>query len=259
MKAFVLAFACASLVLGWAFAPRQVFSQAVGPTDSGIAASADSEFKIVTLPRPIHVTPPVYPEKRRKRKKNGLVRLRATVTVDGSLKDVTISSGDHDLAQASLVAVRQWLYEPSTINGVPAEAQHEIEINFPRDTDAVYLGADDLSPDLPLSPSADVKAELMDGRIVHDFTVVTPPKATYSPDPEYSEKARDSKYAGVCVLGVVVGTRGEVRNAWVARPLGEGLDEKALEAVKQWTFSPATKDGTSLPALVTIEVRFEIY
>jgi TonB family protein len=42
----------------------------------------------------------------------------------------------------------------------------------------------------------------------------------------------------------------------VARSLGFGLDEKAIEAVRQWRFKPATKNGVPVAAPATIEVRF---
>ena len=161
--------------------------------------------------------------------------------------------------EASLVAVRQWRYNPSTVNGVPVETQHDITINFPPDTDAVYLGADDLSADLPLEPPEDIKAELMNGEIVRILKGVTAPRGFYLPDPEYSETARKNKYQGTCVLNAVVGTDGAVRATWVVRPVGEGLDEKALESVQQWKFTPASSAGKPVAAPVTVEVSFHLH
>ena len=51
----------------------------------------------------------------------------------------------------------------------------------------------------------------------------------YSPDPEYSEEARKAKFQGTCVLWLVVGPDGRPRDIKVARTLGLGLDEKAIE------------------------------
>jgi periplasmic protein TonB len=46
----------------------------------------------------------------------------------------------------------------------------------------------------------------------------------------------------------------------VVRPLGMGLDEKALEAVRKYKFKPALKDGrTPVPVMVTIAVNFRLY
>ncbi|MGA9497166.1 MAG: energy transducer TonB, partial [Terriglobales bacterium] len=71
---------------------------------------------------------------------------------------------------------------------------------------------------------------------------VSGPRLTYSPDPEYSEEARKAKFQGTCVLWVVVGADGRPRDIKVARTLGLGLDEKAIEAVKTWRFEPGKKD-----------------
>jgi TonB family protein len=75
---------------------------------------------------------------------------------------------------------------------------------------------------------------------------VSAPRATQSPPPEYSNEARDAKYQGTCVLGLIVGTDGLPRDVKGIRRLGLGLDEKAVEAVKQWKFKPAMKDADPL-------------
>jgi periplasmic protein TonB len=88
---------------------------------------------------------------------------------------------------------------------------------------------------------------------------VSAPRALYAPDPEYSEEARKAKYQGVVVLWIVVGPDGKVHDMRVSRPLGLGLDEKALEAVKQWRFEPARKDGQAVAVQVNVEVNFRLY
>jgi periplasmic protein TonB len=88
---------------------------------------------------------------------------------------------------------------------------------------------------------------------------VSAPKATYAPDPEYSEEARKAKYQGTCVLWLVVGPDGRPRDIKVARTLGLGLDEKAIEAVKTWKFEPAMKDGKPVAVQINVEVSFRLY
>jgi len=88
---------------------------------------------------------------------------------------------------------------------------------------------------------------------------VSAPRAIYDPEPEYSEEARKAKYQGTVVLWVVVGPDGRVREIRVSRSLGMGLDEKAMEAVRQWRFEPARKDGQPVPVQVSIEVNFRLY
>jgi periplasmic protein TonB len=88
---------------------------------------------------------------------------------------------------------------------------------------------------------------------------VSAPRVVYQPDPEYSEEARKAKYQGTCVLWLVVGPDGRPRDLRVARSLGLGLDEKAIEAVKTWKFEPAMKDGKPVAVQINVEVSFRLY
>ena len=60
------------------------------------------------------------------------------------------------------------------------------------------------------------------------------------------------------MLGIDVGTDGLAYNIHVIRPLGEGLDEKAIEAVSQWRFQPGMKNGQPVAVQATIEVNFRL-
>ncbi len=88
---------------------------------------------------------------------------------------------------------------------------------------------------------------------------VSAPKILDQPDPEYSEEARKAKYQGVCVLWLIVGPDGRPRDTKVARSLGMGLDEKAMEAVRKWKFEPAMKDGKPVAVQIMVEVNFHLY
>jgi protein TonB len=88
---------------------------------------------------------------------------------------------------------------------------------------------------------------------------VMAPRAIYDPEPEYSEEARRIKYQGTVVLALVVDLEGHARDIHVARSLGMGLDEKAIEAVKKWRFSPGSKDGSPVAMQVNVEVTFRLY
>jgi len=88
---------------------------------------------------------------------------------------------------------------------------------------------------------------------------VSAPRPIYSPDPEYSDEARKAKYQGTVVLWLVVGPDGRPRDIHLARSLGMGLDEKALEAVRTWRFEPARKDGQPVSVQINVEVTFRLY
>jgi TonB family protein len=87
---------------------------------------------------------------------------------------------------------------------------------------------------------------------------VSAPRIITAPQPEYSESARSRGYEGVCVLWLVVGTDGKPHDIRIARSLGLGLDEKAIEAVQQWRFEPAKRDGKAVAVQINVEVNFHL-
>ncbi len=88
---------------------------------------------------------------------------------------------------------------------------------------------------------------------------VSPPRVIYQTDPEFSEEARKAKYQGTCVLGLVVDASGRPTNIRVLSALGMGLDEKAIESVKNWKFEPGHKDGHAVAVEIAVEVDFHLY
>lgn len=87
---------------------------------------------------------------------------------------------------------------------------------------------------------------------------VSRPELVFKKEPEYSEEARKAKFQGTVTLSIVVLPDGSTSNIRVLRPLGMGLDEKAIEAVKEWKFRPSTKDGRPVPVQATVEVNFRL-
>jgi TonB family protein len=93
----------------------------------------------------------------------------------------------------------------------------------------------------------------------------TQPALIRQVQPEYTDEARTAKVQETVVLRLEIDPGGKVAHAGirVVRSLGLGLDEKAIEAVKKWTFQPATfqpatKDGVPIAAPATIEVNFRM-
>ncbi len=85
------------------------------------------------------------------------------------------------------------------------------------------------------------------------------PECVFCPTPSFSEEARKSKMQGSVTLRIVVGTDGRVSNIRVARGVGMGLDERAIEAVRGWRFKPALgPDRKPVPTEVLIEVTFRL-
>ncbi len=87
---------------------------------------------------------------------------------------------------------------------------------------------------------------------------VSQPIPIYKPEPEYSEEARKAKYSGTVLLSLVIDEHGNTRDIKVVRPLGLGLDEKAIEAVAKWRFRAALKGGRPVAVQAQVEVNFRL-
>ena len=191
---------------------------------------------------PVYEVNPQYPKKARKQKVEGPVVLRVTIGVDGNVKNVTAARGDSRLTSAALEAVQQWRFHPRIENGKSIEFERDVTVTF-------SLAAD---------PAGTQKTESNE-RTFEPGVGVSPPSITYSTEPEYSKAAKDARVGGVVVLNLIVGTDGNPYDIKIARTLGHGLDDKAIEAVRHWRFKPAIKAGKPVAVLTNVEVAFNPY
>ena len=106
--------------------------------------------------------------------------------------------------------------------------------------------------------------------IYHVGDGVSAPQITYSVDPEFTDKARKKKISGTCTIGLVVDSRGNPRDVHVVKSIAEsvppklrsdaqGLDERAVESVKQYKFKPGEFQGKAVPVETTVGINFRIY
>ena len=85
------------------------------------------------------------------------------------------------------------------------------------------------------------------------------PTCLYCPSPAFSDEAVKAKYQGQVLLQAVITADGRATNIHVIKGLGVGLDEKAIEAVRNWRFNPARgPDGRPAAVTTTIEVTFRL-
>lgn len=73
---------------------------------------------------------PRYPEEARKKRIKGSVVMRAIISREGDIQELTVISGDPILAEAALQAGRQWKYKPYLLQGQPVEIESQITMNF---------------------------------------------------------------------------------------------------------------------------------
>ena len=85
---------------------------------------------------------------------------------------------------------------------------------------------------------------------------IDPPRLLREVKPRYSEVARRANIEGDVVLEVIIRADGSVGQVDVLQRLGFGLDERAVEAVRQWRFAPATRQGVAVDVIVEVAMEF---
>jgi len=97
------------------------------------------------------------------------------------------------------------------------------------------------------------------GGVLHVGGSVSQPEVRYYVDPEFSEEARKAKFSGNVEVYLWIDEKGNPSHIKVARGVGMGLDEKAVEAVRQYKFKPAMQNGKPVKVDMYIDVNFHIY
>jgi TonB family protein len=209
----------------------------VGVRGLSLACSAQSSAPVViqadriVAGRLTHEEDPKYPKDARKKKIQGRVVLQVTVDEHGKVNRAAGISGDLSLVNAAEEAVLKWEFEPFTRNGQAVSVQQNLNFNFDLNRKAAelelplpepkHLSASVASPHLPirLRESNAPPPGVLTG-VFRVGGAVSAPRASYSPDPEYSDEARRAQYQGTCVLSLIVGADGlpqDIRVSSVAR------------------------------------------
>lgn len=97
------------------------------------------------------------------------------------------------------------------------------------------------------------------GGVYHVGGGVAAPKLIYQVDPEFSEEARKAKFSGNVEVYLIVDEQGNPTHIRIARGVGMGLDEKAIDAVRQYKFKPATQNGKPVKVDIYVDVNFQIF
>jgi TonB family protein len=187
----------------------------------------------VSPPKLIKKTEPQYTEQATADQISGLVLLSLTVGADGVPKDISVVKGlGAGLDEKAIDAVSEWRFTPAMKNSVPVATKAQVTVNF-------KLCHDDCGP-------ANAKGG------------ISQPVLISKTEPQYTDKARRDRISGRVHLSLIVDEHGIPTNIAVISPLGDGLDQKAIEAVTRWRFKPATKNGVPVAAKAQVEVSFRL-
>jgi len=87
---------------------------------------------------------------------------------------------------------------------------------------------------------------------------VSAPVKIEGPKPEYTDIAHRARVQGVVIVQATIDENGDVTDAKVLKGLPMGLDQKAIEAVHQWKFQPATRNGEPVKVYHNLTIEFRL-
>lgn len=197
--------------------------------------------KGIDPPKLVHPSPAEFPKDPRVSAFKYSRIVAASIDANGKLIEAHLASPNPGPFDApALQAVKSLEFEPAKLHRRPVPARIEIWVPFvPGQKRAV--------------------PEIMPLHLAEYSKENRPPVALNAPEAKFSYEAQAAGLQGVVLVAALVTERGEVQDAHVVKPLGKGLDEKAIEAVRQYKFSPGLRWGIPVPQTITIEVNFRKY
>jgi len=182
----------------------------------------------------VHVDP-LYPEEAQREHISGTVILETVIDHTGVVGDVKVLKPlPHGLSEAAVNAVKQWVFKPGTYNGEAVDVLFHLTVNFKLDKNE--------SDDYPLRVGGDVRAPVVIEKV----------------EPSYTEEARKERISGIVIVEAIIGRDGLVKKVSVLKPLPFGLDQAAVDAVKQWKFKPGTLAGKPVDVVFNLTVNFRL-
>ena len=183
----------------------------------------------VKAPKLISRISPEYPADALSSRVQGVVLLEATIGIDGKISDVRITRSIPALDSAAADAVRQWVYEPTVVNGGRVPVIISVAVEFK------------LTAPQPIRVGGEIK----------------PPTQTKRVTPPYPPEAQAAGVQGIVIMEATIGADGKVTDVRVLRSIPL-LDQAAMEAVRQFEYTPTVINGVAVPVLMTVTVNFTL-
>lgn len=211
----------------------------------------------VTSPELVKPVPAAYPPDAVETDVPHAVAVSAVIGVDGAAKTIQVLNlrpSEYD--DYAIAAIKQSQFQPGTLNGNPVPVWVWVRVRFFH-----------LKPAIPMIQTAPkaggLRAFGQDATANQDDPLRllpgdTPPREMSRVFAEFSEEARRGRFEGVVIVSLVVSEEGQPTDLHVERSVGHGLDEKALEAVRQYQFKPAMRNGKPIAVRIRVEISFRL-
>ncbi|MFC2155605.1 energy transducer TonB [Acidobacteriota bacterium] len=203
------------------------------------AGASDEPVKVPAMERPnlIRKIKPVYPKEALRAKIQGQVNAEVVTDIYGRVVDISKIEGHPVLNEATVKALRQWVYEPFIMNGKPKFVTFTVVVSFSLDKK---------------SEEANIKVD-----VPAKISSIKKPKLIKKINPQYPAKAIEEGIAGEVIMEVVTDVCGRVEK--VTKAIGHPLlTVAARDAVKQWKYELFTVDGKPKAVKFTVVVNFNL-
>jgi protein TonB len=206
-------------------------------------------------PRKVVDFKPFYPLEAQQARIQGVQIIEAMMGPSGDVIDAWALRGQDALIPTAIGAVLRWKFEPALQNGEPFPVKMTVTVNYTLGTSGSAqspsaLGGAFSAANTP--PPADWPANAV--RVGGD---IKPPNKTVDVRPVYPDAAQKARVQGVVICDVLLGPDGRVADARILRSIPV-LDQAALDAVRQWEFTPTLLNGTAIPVIMTVTVNFTL-
>jgi TonB family protein len=186
----------------------------------------------------IDVVTPQYPDEARQQHSTGKVVLQIVIDSEGKVKEASVLTGDAQLANAAVTAVKQWKFRPYLLNDEPVEVETTATVEFTAEPPFVITPKPFHGPRM-----VRVAQGVMDKSMVKRV------------EPQYPQEAKNNHIQGDVVIEVMIDTKGNIAklNVIKGHPV---LAKAAVEAVSQWKYKPFTIQGDPVDVETTILIKF---
>ncbi|HSK11164.1 MAG TPA: energy transducer TonB, partial [Vicinamibacterales bacterium] len=249
--------AVAEAISGWKYAPppRAPYPMLVGfNLAAGHADPAQPPVRVggsIKAPPKIGDARPVYPQAAQEAGVQGVVILEARIDARGLVSEAQVLRSIPMLDRAALESVLMWRYTPP---GLPM--QMTVTVNFTLEGRAPAEAQGGVQGGVAGGVGGGVAGGVPEG-YVRVGEQIKPPKKVVDVRPVYPAEALAARVQGVVIVEAMIGPDGRVRDAKLLRSIPL-LDDAALEAVRQWQYTPTLRNGMPVGVVMTVTVNFTL-
>jgi len=271
----VLWVAAILIVSGTSFSGGEQAAPSAPPTKQDAQPARVKVYSVgpdVTAPELLPPLPFRSPADKCKYKLDGDVVLSVLVDETGKPRNIMfLQPLGTDLDKFALQVVDADRFKPGTHEGAPVVVAQSIKVGIHACVESKKDPSGNMTSWLQLrsqpvqklgnvsSPTQETVLTTGDSTVYKPGNGITYPELLKHAEARFSDEAIHAKQGGSCIISFLVDEHGMPQDFLVVQGLGYGLTEKALEAVRQYRFKPAMKDGQPVRTTLSVAIDFHLY